>query len=130
MSDNQYFMAVFVVETPELHENGRKKHKTISSYVSLYDNFEHTINKFSERFAKQDYELKDITVFVSDNNFKDEWELLKVDSTIAWSNKNRELLKCRPDISVTNLFCAADFRPRNYRAWGGLGLSTSQSSMM
>ncbi|QWE06052.1 hypothetical protein [Polynucleobacter sp. JS-JIR-5-A7] len=112
---NQYFMAIFVVETPELRSNGRPKQKTISSYVALYDNFESTVNKFSARFANQDFTIKEITVFVSDVNFKDEWELLKADASVAWSRKNSELLQLRPDITVTNVFCADDFHPRNYR---------------
>lgn len=127
INSHKFFMAIFVVETTEYHSIGKNKHKTISSYVSLYDNFERTINKFCERFAKQDYVLKDITVFISDIDFREEWEILKADNAIPWSIKNTELLKRRPDIESSNLYCAEGFKQRNYRKWGAQQPLTKQS---
>lgn len=111
---NQYFMAIFAVKYFD-EVKQRPYEKTISSYVSLYDNFERTVDKFAERFAKQNYEIKDITVFISDSNFKDEWEALKEDASVPWSHKNRTLLARRPDIDDQNVFCAEGYKPRNYR---------------
>jgi hypothetical protein len=112
---NKFFMAIFVVDTGEIHKYGGTTYKTMSSYVSVYENFEITINKFVERFAKQNYELKEITVFSSDTSFKEDWETLRYDDSVPWSKKNSALLTRRPDITSTNVFCADDFKPRNYR---------------
>ena len=112
---NKFFMAVFVVDTGEIHKYGGTTYKTISSYVSVYEDFEMTINRFVERFAKQNYTLKYITIFTCDVSFKDDWETLKLDDTVHWGKKNAALLKRRPDITSTNVFCADDFLPRNYR---------------
>ena len=111
----KYFMAVFVVDTGEVHKYGGTTYKTISSYVSVYDNFEITINKFVHRFRNQNYLLKEITVFTSDTSFKEDWEALKLDDTVPWSKKNSVLLERRPDITTTNVFCDVDFKPRKYR---------------
>jgi hypothetical protein len=111
----KFFMAIFVCDTGEIHKYGGTTYKTISSYVSVYDNFEVTINKFVDRFAKQNYVLKEITVFSSDLSFKDDWEALRLDDSVLWSRKNSVLLTRRPDITSTNVFCDVDFKPRNYR---------------
>jgi hypothetical protein len=111
----QYFMAVFVCDTGAIHKYGGTTYKTISSYVSLYETFETTINKFVDRFKKQNYVLKEITVFASDTSFKEAWEALKLDDSVPWSKKNNALLTRRPDITTTNVFCDVDFKPRNYR---------------
>jgi hypothetical protein len=108
----EYFMAVFVVSTNDLNAQGRNIHKTISSYVDKYDNFEGTINYFAKRFAQQDFALQEITVFTSDINFKDEWESIKADDSIGWQHKNYTLLQRRSDINTDNVYCADGFKPR------------------
>lgn len=111
---NQFFMAIFAVKYFNMAKM-REEEKTISSYVSLYDNFERTIDKFCERFAKQEFTLLDINVFISDTDFRDIWEEIKQDNSVAWGKKNKELLARRPDISDKNVYCAEGRSPRKYR---------------
>lgn len=111
---NKFFMAIFVVDTQERFENGRPKFKTISSYVSLFDRFEMVVNRFTERFAKQDYKLKEICVFTSDVNFHEDWNSITGNDSISWSRKNSELLLRRPDIKVDTPYVAEGYTPRDY----------------
>jgi hypothetical protein len=107
-------MAVFTCLTPDVNAQGRQILKTISSYVEPYFTFERTVNKFAERFAKQNYSIKEITIFYSDINFKNDWESIKADDTINWRNKNSALLQRRLDVQTESVFCAVDFKPRRY----------------
>ena len=109
-----YYMAVFVVSTPDLNAQGRPILKTISSYVEPYLTFERTVNKFSERFAAQNYAIKEITVFTSDINFKSDWESIKADESIGWRDKNSALLQRRHDVMTDSVYCSEDFKPRRY----------------
>ena len=113
MSNNQYFMAIFAVKHFNM-DKMKEEEKTISSYVSLYDNFEKTVNKFCERFDKQYFKLLDINVFLSNEDFRIDWDEVKNDPTVPWGKKNKTLLERRPDITSTNVFCAEGRHPRKY----------------
>jgi hypothetical protein len=114
MNEPRYFMAIFSVKYFDANKN---KHlfKTISSYVTLYERFEETIDRFCERFAKQDFTLVDISVFTAERDFKIEWETIKADDNISWLLKNRTLLERRPDIADKNVFHLEGHKPRTYR---------------
>ena len=114
MSNQKFFLAIFVVDTQERFDNGRPRFKTISSYVSLFDRFEMVINRFTERFAKQEYKLKEIAVFTCESNFHDDWTSITGNDSISWSRKNSELLARRPDIKVDTPFVADGYTPRDY----------------
>jgi len=115
MSDNdQYFMAVMVVRYRD-EELLRWKHKTISSLVGKYSNFEKSMNHFELQFQRQDFELRAVTVFLADKDFQQDWIAIKEDPSISWTDKNRILLERRPDITTTDVFCADGFKIRDYR---------------
>lgn len=114
MSNPKYFMAIFSVQYFD-ENKGKKFFKTISSYVTLYERFEATIDRYCERFAKQDFTLVDITIFTAERDFKSEWETIKANENIEWLLKNRALLERRPDISDKNVFHIEGHRPRVYR---------------
>lgn len=114
MNNPKYFMAIFSVQYFD-EAKGKRFYKTISSYVSLYERFENTIDRFCERFAKQDFTLVDITILTSEIDFKDVWEEIKTDDNVPWMLKNRTLLERCPDITDKNVFHLEGHKPRVYR---------------
>jgi hypothetical protein len=108
LKNNKYCLSIFTVKTPEM------KLKTISTHVGLLDNFESTINKFTERFVQQNFKLMGVIAFISESDFRDEWERIKQNPDIPWPLKNNTLLCLRNDIEEKVLFCEDGFRLRTY----------------
>ena len=108
MSSNQFFMAIFTVKDAE------RKLKTISTYVNFMSNFESTIDKYTLRFAQQDYTLMGVVVFSSELDFRHEWREIYDAKEVQWADKNKTLLIRRPDVKESVLFCVENFRLRTY----------------